>query len=76
MSVERPGEWPLDHEEVENWLSRQPFQEAVTSKHNPHSYIVKYKVKDKRMFELVVLHIREHGYQQKWVGTVVHAVRG
>ncbi len=65
MSAREPSRWPLSHEEVREWLDAQKFKFAKTSPNNPHSYIVRRNV-DSRMFELVVLHIREHGYQQKW----------
>ncbi len=65
VSVEKPGQWPLTHEEVAGWLEKQPFKFAK-SQSNPHSYIVKSRIPDKRMFDMVVLHIREHGYEQWW----------
>lgn len=65
MSREEPGEWPLTHEEVEEWARKQKWHFAKTMAHNPHSYCLKRET-DPRMFELVVLHIREHGSQNVW----------
>ncbi len=68
MSAERPGEWPLTHEEVVIWTRRQEWRFAKTMKDNPHSYCLKRATDSQRMFELVVLHIREFGYHQTWWG--------
>lgn len=67
MSAERPGEWRLTHEEVEEWCRRQRWIFAKTLADNPHHYCLKRNT-DPRLFELVVLHIREFGYPQTWWG--------
>ena len=65
-STEKPAfEWPLTHEEVEEWCRSVQWQEAVTAPDNPHSYTLRYNT-DPIMFWRVVLHIREHGYQYRW----------
>jgi hypothetical protein len=67
VSAERPGGWPLSHEEVEAWCRSVEWRFAVTRPDNPHSYTLKRNT-DPIMFQKVVLHIREFGYQQRWWG--------
>ena len=58
--------WPLSHHEVEEWVQGRYWQNARTTR-NPHSYTLA-RWGNRRVFELVVLHIREHGYQQTFGG--------
>ncbi len=67
MSEEYPGHWPLTHEEIEAWCRKVSWTFASTLSTNPHFYTLK-RNGDPRMFEMVVLHIREHGFEQKWWG--------
>lgn len=67
MSAKKPGEWPLEHAEFERWVADVSWQDAVTRPMNPHAYTLKRNTKSPRMFELVVLHIREYG-SQEWFG--------
>jgi hypothetical protein len=60
------GRWPLTPQEVERWMQGRYWQNARTTR-NRHSYTLA-KWGNRRMFELVVLHIREHGYQQMFGG--------
>ncbi len=59
-------QWPLSHQEVEKWVEGRYWQNARTTR-NPHSYTLA-RWGDRRMFELIVLHIREFGYQQMFGG--------
>lgn len=65
MSAEKPGAWPLTHEEVRRWLEEQEWKVAVTAPDNPHAYCLRPNT-DAVMFWRIVLHIREHGYQYRW----------
>lgn len=65
MSAERPGEWPLTPEEVEEWCRAQRWHFAKTMADNPHYYVLKRET-DPIMFQRVVLCIREFGYQYRW----------
>ena len=65
MRVERSCEWPLTHREVMEWCRAQRWRFAKTAPHNPHSYVLKRQT-DSLMFQKVVLHIREFGYQYRW----------
>ena len=67
MSAEKPGEWPLTHKEVEEWCRSVEWRLAVTRPDNPHSYTLRRHT-DLYVFQEVVLHIREFGYQQRWWG--------
>ncbi len=58
--------WPMSHEEVEEWCWSRPWKFAVTLASNPHEHYVAAREGDRRMFELVVLHVREYGYKYKW----------
>jgi hypothetical protein len=69
VSAERPGQWPLTHQEFEAWVASSPWQDAVTAVMNPHSYTLKRRSPDPRMFEMAVLHIREFGSQEYYGGS-------
>lgn len=56
--------WPLTHEDVEAWVEGRYWQQARTTT-NPHSYSHR-NWGDELMFERVVLHIREHGYEAEF----------
>lgn len=58
--------WPLSHEQVTQWLAGKHWQQA-RSEINPHSY-TRRDWGDERIFELVVLHMREHGEQELFSG--------
>jgi hypothetical protein len=68
MSAERPGQWPLTHQEFEAWVASSPWQDAVTAVMNPHQYSLKRRSPDPRTFEMAVLHIREFGSQEYFGG--------
>jgi hypothetical protein len=58
--------WPLSHADMERWAEAAPWQKA-RSKENPHEYVLRRNV-DPLAFELVVLHLREHGRQEMYAG--------
>jgi hypothetical protein len=68
VSAERPGEWPLTHQEFEAWVNSSPWQDAVTAVMNPHQYSLKRRSPDPRIFEMAVLHLREFGAQEYFGG--------
>jgi hypothetical protein len=61
-----PLTWPLTHGEVKEWLEGRYWQQA-RSRSNPHAYTLR-RWNDERPFELVVLFIREHGYEAMFGG--------
>ena len=63
-----PLTWPLTHGQVEEWLAGRYWQQA-RSRSNPHSYTLR-RWNDERAFELVVLFIREHGYEAMFGGAL------
>ena len=63
-----PLSWPLTHREVRNWLEERYWQQA-RSRTNPHSYTLR-GWNDEIAFELIVLFIREHGYESIYAGDV------
>jgi hypothetical protein len=65
VSAEKPGEWPLTHDEIEEWCRAQTWHFAKTMADNPHYYVLKRET-DPIMFQRVVLCIREFGYQYRW----------
>jgi hypothetical protein len=69
VSAESPGQWPLTHQEFEEWVASSPWQEAVTAVMNPHQYTLKRRSPDPRKFEMAVLHIREFGSQEYFGGS-------
>ena len=69
--------------EIEAFISGHPWRFAKTMAHIPHSYVVRKNCRDDHEFERFVMHIRRHGYRQKFgrayymyfdwpVGGVVH----
>jgi hypothetical protein len=63
-----PLTWPLTHQEVEEWLAGRYWQQA-RSRSNPHSYTLR-RWNDDKAFELIVLHVREHGYEAVFAGAL------
>jgi hypothetical protein len=63
-----PLTWPLAHGEVEEWLEGRYWQQA-RSRSNPHSYTLR-RWGHEETFELIVLHVREHGYEALFAGSV------
>jgi hypothetical protein len=61
-------EWPLSHEQVAAWIESRHWQQA-RSRTNPHQYTVR-RWGDPEMFELVCLHLREHGYEAEFAGHI------
>jgi hypothetical protein len=59
-------EWPLTDEKVTEWLAGRYWQTARSTE-NPHSYTHR-DWGDPRMFEFVILHMREHGEQEIFGG--------
>lgn len=66
MSAERPGAFPLTDRELEDWMGRVPWHEAVSRPENPHAYALR-REQDHLEFQRVVLTIRERGYR-RWFG--------
>jgi len=63
-----PGAFPLTDRELEDWMGRVPWHEAVTSRSaNPHSYCLR-REQDRLEFQRVVLTIRERGYRRSFGG--------
>jgi len=65
----QPGEWPLSDGEFEEWAASVPWQDTVSNPTNPHQYTLKRYSPDPRLFELMVLHLRERGSQELFGGT-------
>jgi hypothetical protein len=63
-----PLAWPLAHGEVEAWLEGRYWQQA-RSRSNPHAYTLRHWGDDEA-FELIVLHVREHGYEAVFGGAL------
>jgi hypothetical protein len=63
-----PLTWPLTHGQVEEWLEGRYWQQA-RSRSNPHSYTLRQWTDDKA-FELMVLHVRENGYEAVFAGAL------
>jgi hypothetical protein len=63
-----PLAWPLTHKEVEAWLEGRYWQQA-RSRSNPHAYTLRHWGDDEA-FELIVLHVREHGYEAVFGGAL------
>lgn len=59
-------EWPPSAEDLERWTLSMPWK-AARDRSNPHEYALRRDADD-REFELVVLAIREFGYQQMYGG--------
>jgi hypothetical protein len=68
FTVDKPLAWPLTHREVEEWIAGRHWQQA-RSRSNPHSYTLRQWGHEKT-FELIVLHIREYGYEAVFAGSV------
>jgi hypothetical protein len=58
--------WPLSHDDVAAWIANRHWQQA-RSQVNPHSY-TRRDWGSEKMFLRVVLHIREHGEQERFAG--------
>jgi len=68
FTVDKPLAWPLTHREVEEWIAGRHWQQA-RSRSNPHSYTLR-RWGHEETFELIVLHIREYGYEAMFAGSV------
>jgi hypothetical protein len=55
-------DWPPSEEDLRRWVASMPWK-AARDERNPHEYALRRDAED-REFELVVLAIREFGYQQ------------
>jgi integrase len=53
-------------EEIGSFIESNAWRFAKTMAHMPHSYVVKEKCRDPREFERFVMHIRRHGYRQRF----------
>jgi hypothetical protein len=62
VSAQKPELFPLSEEEFAAWVASSPWKDAK-SKTNPHSYTLKRRSPDPRLFEVAVLTIREQGFQ-------------
>jgi hypothetical protein len=68
FTMDKPLTWPLTHGEVEEWIAGRHWQQA-RSRSNPHSYTLR-QWGHEESFELIVLHIREYGYEAMFAGSV------
>jgi len=68
FTVDKSLSWPISHREVEGWIAGRHWQQA-RSRSNPHSYTLR-RWGHEKTFELIVLHIREHGYDAVFSGNV------
>jgi hypothetical protein len=68
FTVDKPLSWPLTHPEIEQWIAGRHWQQA-RSRSNPHSYTLR-RWGHEETFELIVLHVREHGYEALFAGSV------
>jgi hypothetical protein len=68
FTVDKPLTWPLTHPEIEQWIAGRHWQQA-RSRSNPHSYTLR-RWGHEETFELIVLHIREYGYEAMFAGNV------
>jgi hypothetical protein len=53
-------------EEIDDFIQSHHWRFARTMAHVPHSYVVKEKCRAPAEFERFVMHIRRHGYRQKF----------
>jgi hypothetical protein len=58
----------MTQEQITNFIEAHEWRFARTMAHMPHSYLVKQKCGSAEEFERFVMHIREHGYRQKFGG--------
>jgi hypothetical protein len=56
----------LTPEEITAFIEAHNWRFARTMPHIPHSYLVKAQCRSAAEFEAFVMHIRQHGYQQKF----------
>lgn len=68
FTVDKPLAWPLTHREIEEWVVGRFWQQA-RSRSNPHSYTLR-RWGHEETFELIVLHIREYGYDAVFAGAL------
>ena len=66
--MDKPLTWPLSHREVEEWIAGRHWQQA-RSRSNPHAYTLR-QWGHEMTCELIVLHIREFGYEAVFAGDV------
>ena len=53
-------------EEINSFIEGHEWRFARTVAHMPHSYVVKAKCRSTSEFERFVMHIRRHGYKQRF----------
>ena len=53
-------------EEINSFIAGHPWRFARTMASMPHSYVVKEKCRSAGEFERFVMHIRKHGYKQRF----------
>ena len=55
-------------EQITSFVTGHTWKFAKTMPQNPHWYVVKEKCRSQSEFERLVIHIREHGYKEKYAG--------
>jgi hypothetical protein len=58
----------LTPEEITAFIEAHNWRFARTMPHIPHSYVVRAQCRSAAEFERFVMHIRRHGYRQKFAG--------
>jgi hypothetical protein len=53
-------------DELLSFVQESKWTFAKTMPQTPHEYTLRRDAKDEALFERVVMHIRQVGYQQKW----------
>jgi len=53
-------------DEINSFITGHAWRFAKTMAHIPHSYVVKAKCRDAFEFERFVMHIRRHGYKERF----------
>jgi hypothetical protein len=53
-------------EEITSFIEGHEWRFARSMPHMPHSYVVKEQCRNGSEFERFVMHIRHHGYKQKF----------
>jgi hypothetical protein len=65
-----PEDRELTLEDVEAWCRSAYFNMAHTMPGNPHCYFARKKVRRPEMYERVVAYVLQHGYPQRYGGSV------
>jgi hypothetical protein len=61
------GVWPaMTAKEIDSFIRGHEWRFAKTMPHAPHWYVVRQKCRDDEEFQRFVVHIRNHGYRQRF----------